>query len=1745
MKQSPVRDVSRARRRPAAAVRELRLTPLMLSLVCLGVTPVLAQVLPVAPGGGIAVPGGGTVSITGVAPNPQGGQTMTITQGANSPRAIAQWQSFSIGALDAVNVAQPSASSILLNRVVGNEMSTIAGRLTANGHVFLTNPNGVLFSSGSSVSVGGLVATTMKMSTSDADFMNPATRQFKFERDTVDILDGNSYTVVNQGHIQTAGTGGTVALLGSSVSNQGTIEVARGSVGLVSADRITVDFNGDGLTQFTIPAGSEAAEALVQNSGKIYADGGRIALMAAANFPSLVVNQTGTLRANTLESRNGEIILSAGRTTKADGTAAYGNSALYVSNTSTIEATGGQVRIYSGQDITVSNNPPFGFSGNSPSAPSDGGSIINAAVLGATLGSAAGVTLESAALRTFSEGGPNSAGVGVRFDAGAQVLKTQGGTATLTVNSARNIEMAANSVISSSSGALNVDFNADAQGAALPDALPIDPFGEGSQGGAIVMSGARIDSNGGNIRFYGQGDPVNGRAVGGRDAVGNWTVDGVRLSNSTLNTCIGVDTCGGSGSISLRGQGDTGTFPDSSQMQSGAGVGLSASFLIAGGNVAVDGRGALGAFGVSIIGAPPRDLLSEAAFVGPGPSGIGSASGNISINGATRGWSTGDTTPDPALVSGPSSGVGIGGTPVIALQGDVRITGQGGDLSALAANAEFTRQALASSNSATVGASHGVLLAGSNVTAGTGRRVDISGQAGSNGFTMNRDPATGAETVVPDTAPATGVSVTASGNQGTLRAEGGQVTLNAQGGDLQLRYSDNSASGQAIKLVDVSSATRKGGVIDIGGRNILIANTFGPAANFLDASGAGGGGTISVRGTGSIAIDQNAGIAADAAGAAAGNGGTIHVVAGGDLRSYGSYSARGSQQGGNGGLIETSGANFDLTGIRVNASAPAGTAGTWLLDPATVTIASGTASGSLPPDGSLTPLVNSTVQDGDINFALNTGTSVTIATTLPNANSFGGDINFNQGVVINVDKGSAPVSFNLEASRDINGGFGTVIRSTAAPLNVSFTAGKNSNSGTIDYNGGQIITNGGSVAMTATGNGFGPCAICMGNTQISTLGGAADGSVRLSVPAPGTNVPFGGFTTAAIALDSTNITAGRGNVDITGFARNGTGVRVGGTLLSVEGGLGIISTTTGNINITGVGAFSSNSSDGSGHGVVIDNARVTSVNGNVAVRGLRQVSGEESGPPPGTGVLLQNGAQVTTTGTGDIEVTGETQGSGAGLVLMGSNGDGGPSSIIDGNRHVVLRAANDRSSDAIVLNGTVRAGQVLDLRPGAVNAATGAGEDRTAEPIYLMGNPTLVPSIFTDSVLLAPALSSGSDPGGFWISTDEMSRLTAAAIVAGGSTHAADIHVLAPLASGVPVTLQNNAGGNIDLGAPVSAPTLGLISGGNITQAAGASITAGTLLAQSFGGNVILNDPGNKVSADTLGGGAAGRFEFVNSGPLKIGPVSVIAYDSNGNQPQVQAADSMAANTLLVRTLSGELILDTAVNTTGGADLVAATTFQNTGRGRLGGAPWRVWADTWVGESRGGLVGSGQLPNLYHCAYLGVCTVTVSPGDNHFIYAQQPSLTVNIGSFARLVGQPNPSFTYTLAGLILGDTGAGIAGSMGTEAGLQSPAGRYPVFGTFTSAEGYLVNVVPGELVVTSVLPQPARFVDVLREEPTTYLYDRNIGQAPICLATGPLDGERAQQGNDVLAREWSRVRTRPNLTSCVDTERTNGCGDF
>ncbi|AWJ94243.1 hypothetical protein Sp245p_31100 (plasmid) [Azospirillum baldaniorum] len=73
-------------------------------------------------------------------------KSMEILQ--STDKAIINWKSFSIDAGEKVTFQQPSASSVTLNRVTGNDPSKIMGSLSANGTVMLVNPNGVVIGAG-------------------------------------------------------------------------------------------------------------------------------------------------------------------------------------------------------------------------------------------------------------------------------------------------------------------------------------------------------------------------------------------------------------------------------------------------------------------------------------------------------------------------------------------------------------------------------------------------------------------------------------------------------------------------------------------------------------------------------------------------------------------------------------------------------------------------------------------------------------------------------------------------------------------------------------------------------------------------------------------------------------------------------------------------------------------------------------------------------------------------------------------------------------------------------------------------------------------------------------------------------------------------------------------------------------------------------------------------------------------------------------------------------------------------------------------------------------------------------------------------------------------------------------------------------------------------------------------------------------------------------------------------------------
>ncbi len=239
-----------------------------------------------------ALPQGGEVTAGSASVTVAPGK-LTIVQG--SPSAVLNWQSFSIGAGEAVQFVQPSANAVALNRVVGTDPSTILGSLSSNGKVFLVNPNGILFGKGASVSVGGLVASTLNLT--DDDFM---AGRYTFS-------GSSTQAVRNQGTLNAPG--GYIALLGAHVSNDGVIAARMGSVSLAGGQAITLDVAGDGLLNIQIDQG--AVNALVSNGGLIQADGGHVLMtaQAAGQLLKTVVNNTGVIQAQSLVNHNGSIKL--------------------------------------------------------------------------------------------------------------------------------------------------------------------------------------------------------------------------------------------------------------------------------------------------------------------------------------------------------------------------------------------------------------------------------------------------------------------------------------------------------------------------------------------------------------------------------------------------------------------------------------------------------------------------------------------------------------------------------------------------------------------------------------------------------------------------------------------------------------------------------------------------------------------------------------------------------------------------------------------------------------------------------------------------------------------------------------------------------------------------------------------------------------------------------------------------------------------------------------------------------------------------------------------------------------------------------------------------------------------------------------------------------------------------------------------------------------------------------------------
>jgi filamentous hemagglutinin family protein len=244
----------------------------------------------------------GMLAATSAVANPQGGAVVngaatfsqpnpTTLEVTNSPNAIINWQQFNIGANETTRFIQQSASSAVMNRVVGVNPSEILGQLQSNGRVYLINPNGIVFGHGAVVDTAAFIGATLNMA--DADFLTGKLR-----------FDGpeGAGGITNHGVIKARDDGG-VYLVAPEIENDGIIRTDEGQILLAAGRKLTISSLDVAHISFEV----QAPDGSVVNLGELLTAGGAASVFAQS------IHNSGRIRASGVSrDAQGRIVLNAG-----------------------------------------------------------------------------------------------------------------------------------------------------------------------------------------------------------------------------------------------------------------------------------------------------------------------------------------------------------------------------------------------------------------------------------------------------------------------------------------------------------------------------------------------------------------------------------------------------------------------------------------------------------------------------------------------------------------------------------------------------------------------------------------------------------------------------------------------------------------------------------------------------------------------------------------------------------------------------------------------------------------------------------------------------------------------------------------------------------------------------------------------------------------------------------------------------------------------------------------------------------------------------------------------------------------------------------------------------------------------------------------------------------------------------------------------------------------------------------------
>ena len=423
----------------------------------------------------------------------------------------------------------------------------------------------------------------------------------------------------------------------------------------------------------------------------------------------------------------------------------------------------------------------------------------------------------------------------------------------------------------------------------------------------------------------------------------------------------------------------------------------------------------------------------------------------------------------------------------------------------------------------------------------------------------------------------------------------GSITLT--GSDIALPIESGST---------IVSGELETGATDVGGQVTVLGNTIGLLSATLNASGESGGGIIRLggdyKGEGPLptaavtSVDSTSTLLADAL--ANGDGGRIIVWSDAATYSYGSISARGGTNGGNGGFVETSSQGFlDTQGVP-DVSAPNGEGGLWLLDPESIILFDPTDGGftpgnfqqslpaptifspSAPSDISFIDLnaINTALDNGDVQIETNpfdlTLTDGTIRVvddftfTLGAGNTLSLDAVGDVIIEGELD-GSSGVSFDFRADTN-NDGIGQI--QIESSLNTSGNISLQSNNPFQTDNplsaGGNIFLQGDSPIQINSSWTAGGSISIQSNSQVQIQSDlTVGGDIFLQGTGVGSNPAIRVLTPLELSGGDVTLISNNNDIEVVGINANGGDISVSTPgLIRVSSSLGIV--TTGGADIT-------------------------------------------------------------------------------------------------------------------------------------------------------------------------------------------------------------------------------------------------------------------------------------------------------------------------------------------------------------------------------------------------------------------------------------------------------------------------------------------------------------------------------------------------------------------------------------------------